>query len=93
MTSGTVLFRQARDTLIGHRTDYQRAVAAFSWPSLQQFNWALDWFDVIARGDQRTARSLGMRRPQEFWEEDFIELRRDQVRRCSFQEMRRRLRD
>jgi acetyl-CoA synthetase len=55
MMSGTVLFRQARDTLIGHRTDYERAVAAFSWPHLQQFNWALDWFDVIARGNQRTA--------------------------------------
>jgi acetyl-CoA synthetase len=55
MTSSTALFRQARDTLIAHRTDYERAVAAFSWPRLQQFNWALDWFDVIARGNQRTA--------------------------------------
>src|SRR5688572_2933340 len=55
MTSGTVLFRQARDTLIEHRTDYERAVAAFSWPRLQQFNWAIDWFDVIARGNQRPA--------------------------------------
>jgi acetyl-CoA synthetase len=55
MTSATVLFRQARDTLIGYRTDYERAVAAFSWPRLQQFNWALDWFDVIARGNQQTA--------------------------------------
>jgi acetyl-CoA synthetase len=55
MTSGTALFRQARDTLIEHRTDYERAVADFSWPRLQQFNWALDWFDVIARGNQRTA--------------------------------------
>src|SRR5688500_17012722 len=55
MTSGTVLFRQARDTLVGHRTDYERAVGAFSWPRLQQFNWALDWYDVIARGNQRTA--------------------------------------
>jgi acetyl-CoA synthetase len=55
MTSGTVLFRQARDTLVGHRTDYERAVGAFSWPRLQQFNWALDWFDVIARGNRRTA--------------------------------------
>jgi acetyl-CoA synthetase len=55
MTSGTDLFRQARDTLIEHRTDYERALAAFSWPRLQQFNWALDWFDVIARGNRRTA--------------------------------------
>jgi acetyl-CoA synthetase len=55
MTSGTALFRQARDTLIEHRMDYERAVAAFSWPRLQQFNWALDWFDVIARDNQRPA--------------------------------------
>ena len=55
MTSGTAVFRQARDTLIEHRTDYERAVATFSWPRLQQFNWALDWFDVIARDNQRPA--------------------------------------
>ena len=55
MTSATALFRQARDTLIQHRTDYERAVTTFSWPRLQQFNWALDWFDVIAQGNQRTA--------------------------------------
>ena len=55
MTSGTALFRQARDTLVEHRTDYERAVAEFSWPRPQQFNWALDWFDVIARDNSRTA--------------------------------------
>ena len=55
MTSSTDLFRQARDTLIAHRTDYERAVAAFSWPRPQQFNWALDWFDVIARDNPRPA--------------------------------------
>src|SRR6185436_1006240 len=55
MTSGTAVFRQARDTLIEHRTDYERAVATFSWPRLQQFNWALDWFDVIARDNRRPA--------------------------------------
>jgi acetyl-CoA synthetase len=50
-------FRQSRDALIAHREDYEGAVAAFSWPRLQQFNWALDWFDVIAH-----LRSLGLRR-------------------------------
>jgi len=53
MATGTDLFRQARDTLIAHRTDYERAVAEFSWPRPQQFNWALDWFDVIARDNSR----------------------------------------
>ena len=55
MATSTELFRQSRDTLLAHRADYERAVAAFSWPRLQQFNWALDWFDVIARDNQRTA--------------------------------------
>jgi acetyl-CoA synthetase len=55
MASSTDLFRQARDTLIAHRTDYERAVAEFSWPRPQQFNWALDWFDVIARNNSRPA--------------------------------------
>ncbi|HJY38159.1 MAG TPA: hypothetical protein VJ299_11855, partial [Steroidobacteraceae bacterium] len=49
------LFRQSRDTLIAHRDDYERALAAFSWPRLQQFNWALDWFDVIARNNANPA--------------------------------------
>ncbi len=55
MTTSTDLFRQARDTLIEHRTDYERAVAAFEWPRPQQFNWALDWFDVIAKDNARPA--------------------------------------
>jgi hypothetical protein len=25
-----------------------RPRAEFSWPELDEFNWALDWFDVIA---------------------------------------------
>ena len=55
MTSSTAAFRQARDTLITHRIDYERAVAAFSWPRLAEFNWAIDWFDVIAEGNERPA--------------------------------------
>src|ERR1700722_2960269 len=44
----TGAFRAARDLLLGHRADYAAAVAGFSWPALDEFNWALDWFDVIA---------------------------------------------
>jgi acetyl-CoA synthetase len=55
MATSTELFRQSRDTLLAHRADYERAVAAFSWPRLQQFNWALDWFDVVARNNARPA--------------------------------------
>ncbi|CAL9598720.1 AMP-binding protein [Streptomyces albus] len=48
-------FRAARDTLLRHRTDYEAARAAFSWPRPEHFNWALDWFDRIAEGNDRTA--------------------------------------
>jgi acetyl-CoA synthetase len=41
-------FRTARDLLLRHRDDYATARREFSWPTLGEFNWALDWFDVIA---------------------------------------------
>src|SRR5580693_3201004 len=41
-------FRAARDLLLNHREDYDAAVAEFTWPTLGEFNWALDWFDAIA---------------------------------------------
>jgi acetyl-CoA synthetase len=47
-TEGTAAFRAARDLLLRHRQDYAAAKAEFSWPQLDEFNWALDWFDVIA---------------------------------------------
>jgi acetyl-CoA synthetase len=46
--SGAASFRAARDLLLRHRTDYDAARAEFSWPELDEFNWALDWFDMIA---------------------------------------------
>jgi len=46
--SGPGTLRAARDLLLDHRTDYAAAVAGFAWPALDEFNWALDWFDVIA---------------------------------------------
>ena len=48
MTSSTSSFRAARDLLLRYRDDYDAALGSFEWPSLDEFNWALDWFDVIA---------------------------------------------
>ena len=45
----TEVFRSARDLLLRQRTDYAAALHEFSWPRLDEFNWALDWFDVLAR--------------------------------------------
>jgi acetyl-CoA synthetase len=47
-TRGTGTFRAARDFLLEHREDYAGAYAGFAWPRLDEFNWALDWFDVVA---------------------------------------------
>ena len=44
-------FRAARDFLLDHRDDYAAAYRDFRWPELTEFNWALDWFDVIAAGN------------------------------------------
>jgi len=41
-------FRAAGDLLLRSRDDYVAAKREFSWPALDEFNWALDWFDVIA---------------------------------------------
>jgi acetyl-CoA synthetase len=46
--AGTGALRAARDLLLAHRTEYTAAVTRFAWPALEEFNWALDWFDVIA---------------------------------------------
>ncbi|MFD4522530.1 AMP-binding protein [Streptomyces sp. NPDC058470] len=54
-TDPTAEFRAARDFLLAHREDYARACAGFDWPRPDHFNWALDWFDVIADGNDRTA--------------------------------------
>ncbi|MFE1795516.1 AMP-binding protein [Streptomyces sp. NPDC059517] len=51
----TESFRAARDFLLAHREDYGTAYEGFSWPRPEYFNWALDWFDVIAAGNYRTA--------------------------------------
>jgi acetyl-CoA synthetase len=47
-TPATAVFRAARDLLLRQREDYGAAVREFAWPELDEFNWALDWFDVIA---------------------------------------------
>ncbi|HZP55138.1 AMP-binding protein [Actinocrinis sp.] len=51
----TAAFRTARDLLLAHRDDYEGAYEKFTWPALTEFNWALDWFDVIAEGNDAPA--------------------------------------
>ena len=48
-------FIAARDFLVRHRDDYAKACRDFAWPKLDRFNWALDYFDVMARGNTQPA--------------------------------------
>ena len=47
-TPATAAFRATRDLLLRNREDYDAAIREFAWPELDEFNWALDWFDVVA---------------------------------------------
>src|SRR5580692_5066818 len=46
-------FLEAREFLRAHRTDYDTAYRDFRWPQLDRFNWALDYFDRMAHGNDR----------------------------------------
>ncbi|MGW2342251.1 AMP-binding protein [Streptomyces sp. NPDC001661] len=72
----TAQFRTARDFLLEHARDYDSAYEGFAWPRPERFNWALDWFDVIAAGNDKIALHIV--------EED------DSEARFSFDTMRRR---
>ena len=49
-------FLRARDLLLAHREDYEKARAEFAWPEFTEFNWALDWFDRIAAEERNATR-------------------------------------
>ncbi len=48
-------FLAARDKLLANRTDIAAARAAFRWPLLKCFNFALDHFDRMAVGNKQAA--------------------------------------
>lgn len=51
--TATDLFRAARDQLLDLREDPEAARAQFHWPRLEEFNFALDWFDAVAASPER----------------------------------------
>ena len=54
MTSADAFF-EARNLLLRLRTDQAAALREFRWPQLNEFNWALDYFDAMARGNEAPA--------------------------------------
>ena len=55
LTGSAEAFVAARDFCLLHRTDYETARREFTWPRLQHFNWALDYFDAMAAGNDAPA--------------------------------------
>lgn len=54
--TNTARYRAGRDRMIELIGDYQTAVDEFRWPELTgRFNWAIDWFDAFARGNDGLA--------------------------------------
>jgi acetyl-CoA synthetase len=47
-STSTTTFRDARDFLLASREDYETAYRDFRWPELSWFNYATDWFDILA---------------------------------------------
>jgi acetyl-CoA synthetase len=48
-------FLEARDLLRKYGSEYELACREFRWPDLDSFNWALDYFDATAKGNDRVA--------------------------------------
>ena len=69
-------FLKARDFLLAQRGSYETTVRDFSWPRMERFNWALDYFDPMATDNDGLALFLV--------DEDGIEIRR------TFRELARR---
>ena len=56
VTNANDALRAARDQLRELRTDLDQARSAFAWPDVgPTFNFAHDWFDPVARGNEAPA--------------------------------------
>src|SRR6516164_8964563 len=55
VNSNNAPFISARDFLLRQREDYALAYRDFAWPKLDRFNWALDYFDAMARNNAEPA--------------------------------------
>ena len=57
-TGAAAAFLASRACILKYRTDYDAAVREFRWPRQERFNWALDYFDVVATGNDSHALHL-----------------------------------
>ncbi|WFG43272.1 AMP-binding protein [Pseudonocardia alni] len=77
------IYRDARDRLVALHGEHEKAVADFTWPQFYgAFQWAHDWFDVIADGESRTAlRIVEEDGAEGAWTFDELRRRSNQVAR------------
>jgi len=55
----TDAFRDARDQLLALRGDHARAAQEFRFPDVgDRWNWAIDWFAAVGRGNDRPCLTL-----------------------------------
>ncbi len=54
MTNDAKKFIEVRDFLL-NANNYEEAMAGFQWPHLTKFNWVLDYFNEIAKGNDKKA--------------------------------------
>ncbi|WP_223623011.1 AMP-binding protein [Microbacterium sp. EST19A] len=80
-TAATHTIRKMRDFLFAHATDYDAARAGFAWPELEEFNFALEWFDVLAgeRPDRPAVQIVSADLSVQEWTYGELSARSDQV--------------
>ena len=54
-SSSAAEFLRARDFLLANRSNYAKAYQEFQWPALERFNWAFDYFDIMAANNSEPA--------------------------------------
>ncbi|MBS0023620.1 AMP-binding protein [Microbacterium paraoxydans] len=80
-TAATHAVREMRDFLFANATDYEAARAGFAWPEVDAFNFALEWFDVVAaeRPDRPAVQIVDADLSLRSWTYGELSARSDQV--------------
>jgi acetyl-CoA synthetase len=63
LSPGAEAFRSARDLLLELREDQPGARERFRWPRPERFNYARDWFDVVAAAENGDGPALWIVEP------------------------------
>ncbi|HEY3339818.1 MAG TPA: AMP-binding protein [Propionicimonas sp.] len=82
-TEATEAVRTVRDFLLEHGQDYTGAVDGFAWPELDEFNFATEWFDVVAgeHPDRAAVTIVSADLSTQSWTYGELSRRSDQVAR------------